>query len=380
MSYSVDNIIPIQTFISSAGLANANFASAMLFAPAAETPEDFTADTYRTYSSLRALSVDFGTGTETYLAASKWLGGIPTMRKLVVWSTAADDANTVATLNKAANVTWWYWSFFTKAVYAEAAQVLAIASWHDNEEKFFMNCQTGTAVTAIRTEATTTDIASQLTTQGTRHVATFTHATDPYAGIALCKWFAAVNYTGTNTTITGEFKTLAGVASESLKDTEYAAMTKDTKKALFYTDVELQGSTDSGRTINSWSHSSYGEFIDDIVNLDAFVNTLKVNLYNALAGVTTKLAQTPVGQSVLIGAARAACQQYIENNYLGPRNYTDPDDGVYKYTAGYQILTKPEDILDLSDADRSARKAALIQIRVFRAGAIHQAPVDVTVY
>lgn len=380
MSYSVDNIIPITTFISSAGLANANFASAVLFSPAAETPEDFTADTYRTYTSLRALSQDFGTGTETYLAASKWLGGIPTMRKLVVWSTAADDANTVATLNKAANSIWWYWSFFTKPVYADVAQVLAIASWHDNQERAFVNCQTGAAVTAIRTEATTTDIASQLTTQGVRHTFTFAHATDPYAGIALCKWFAAVNYTGTNTTITGEFKTLAGVASESLKDTEYAAMVKDTKKAVFYTDVELQGSTDTGRTINTFTHSAYDEYIDDIVNLDAFVNSLKVNLYNALAGSTTKLAQTPVGQSVLIGAARAMCEQYVKNNYLGERNYTDPDDGVYKYVPGYQILTKPEDILDLSDADRSARKAALIQIRIFRAGAIHQAPVEVTVY
>ena len=78
--------------------------------------------------------------------------------------------------------------------------------------------------------------------------------------------------------------------------------------------------------------------------------------------------------------ARPTLAQYITNNYLGPRNYTDPDDGLEKYTVGYEILTKPEDILDLSDADRDARKSAAIRIRIFRAGAIHQVPVDVDVY
>ena len=189
-----------------------------------------------------------------------------------------------------------------------------------------------------------------------------------------------MNYSAANSTITGEFKKSPGVAAEDLTDTAYDAMRLDTKKCAFYSLVELQGSNDVGRWLNTWSHSSYGEWMDDVVNLDAFVNALKVALYNTAAGQVTKLAQTPVGQAVLIGAARAVCEQYITNNYLGPRNYTDPDDGLEKYTVGYEILTKPEDILDLSDADRDARKSAAIRIRIFRAGAIHQAPVDVDVY
>jgi len=73
-------------------------------------------------------------------------------------------------------------------------------------------------------------------------------------------------------------------------------------------------------------------------------------------------------------------EQYIANGYLGPRNYVDPDDGEEKYTIGFEILTKPEDILDITPEDRNARKAAPIRIRLFRAGAIHIVDVDLDIY
>ena len=70
----------------------------------------------------------------------------------------------------------------------------------------------------------------------------------------------------------------------------------------------------------------------------------------------------------------------MNNGYLGPRNYIDPDDGVLKFTEGYEILTQPTDILNLTDPDRAARKSAPLKIRIFRKGAIHQVPVDINVY
>ena len=380
MAYDVSQIIPINARIVPNGIATANFSEALMFAPQTELPVGFLPDTYRTYTTLTALSVDFPDTTETYKAMARWLGGTPATRKVKVWGAATADATITATLNKARNVLWWYWSFFTADVYADATKVGLIAAWHDTADAYFMNCQTGTSATDIRTPATTTDVASVLTTSGYRHATTVSHATDPYAGIALCKHFAAVNYSAANSTITGEFKKSPGVAAEDLTDTAYDSMKLDTKKCAFYSLVELQGSNDVGRWLNTWSHSSYGEWMDDVVNLDAFVNGLKVALYNAAAGQVTKLAQTPVGQAVLIGAARGICEQYITNNYLGPRNYTDPDDGLEKYTVGYEILTKPEGILDLSDADRDARKSAAIRIRIFRAGAIHSVPVDIDIY
>lgn len=311
MSYPATNIIRINARISPAGLGNANFASAMLFAPQSELPVGFAPDTYRTYFTLPALSEDFADTTETYKAAQRWLGGTPATRELKVYGAATADATRAATLNKARNMIWWYWTMWTAPVLAVKADVLAIAQWCEDNTSMFIDNQTGASATEIRDPADTDDIATQLTTAGFRHVYTAAHATDPYSGSALAKHFAAVNYSADRSTITGEFKKSSGVAAENLTGTAYAAMQSDKKKAVFYTVVDNQGSTDSGRWLNTLTHSTYGEFIDDVVNLDAYINGLTTALYNGTANQVTKLAQTPVGQAVLIGIARSFSQGYI---------------------------------------------------------------------
>jgi len=380
MSYDASNIINIATRISPQGLSFANFSLAMLFAPEDELPGGFTVNTFRVYQSMADLSVDFASTTETYKAAQRYMSMIPTPREIRVWgrkSTTATIETIVETLDIAANETWWYWTFFTEDVYSDEASMLLVADWLDANTRFSFNCS---VAADIRDIADDTDIASQMTTQGTRHISTFSHATDPYAGHSLAAWFSSVNYSIPGSTITGEFKKLPGVDAESLTGTEYAAMRLDTKKAVFYTVVDLQGSTDAGRVINSWSHSSFGEYIDDVVNLDAFVNNLRVSIYNATANQPTKLAQTPPGQSVLLAAARDVGEQYISNGYLGPRIWTNPDNGQDEFTEGYEILTKADDILTISDSDRADRKSAPIRIRIFRAGAIHAVDITVDVF
>jgi hypothetical protein len=292
--------------------------------------------------------------------------------------TAADDADITTTLNKARDAYWWYWTVFTAPVLALAASVKTIAAWCEQNASMLVDNQTGVAAVSIRDQNDETDIASELNLLGYRHVFTAAHATNAQAGTYLAKHFATVNYSAQRSTITGEFKKSPGVEAEDLRGSEIAAM--EAKNATFYSIVELQGSQDVGRWLNTKTHSTYGEFIDDVVNLDAFINTLTVRLYNALANVTTKLEQTPRGQAVLLATARQVGQQYIDNGYLGPRNYIDPDDGIEKYTIGFEILTKPEDILDLVPEDRNKRLSAPIRMRLFRAGAIHKTIVDLDVY
>ncbi len=390
MAESASNIINITTSIAPAGLGFANFASAVMFAPEDELPAGFSVDTFREYTSVSDLAVDFSSTTETYKAAATWLGAIPTPPSIKVWGRANADANWTATLNKARNSTikWWFWSFFTIAEYSVAATVIEIATWHNQNGSYFINCQTGTAADAIRDPGSTTDIASTLTTAGYRYASTFAHktvagaplSTDAYAGIALAPWFATVDYSGTNTATIADFKKLSGVSAEDLTGTAIAAMRQDTKKCQYYTTIDLQGSTDNGRVRNGWSHSSYGEWMDDVINLAAFENTLQVTLYDAVANAEPKLPQTPAGQAVLIKLAKSVCEQYIENGYLGPRDYIDPDDGKSKFTRGYEILTKAEDILDISTPDRDARKSAPLRIRIFRAGAIQVVDINLGVF
>lgn len=379
MSYGVDKIIRITERLSPGGLAFANFGSATLFSPEAEKPAGMAVDERRVYNTLSDVQVDFADTTETYKAAARWLGMIPQPRELTIYarSNVTDSDSVLTTLGKAANAYWWYWTFFTKDVYAAEADIPALAVWADANGRFVPNCSLSAD---IRNPALSTDIASLLTTAGSRRTYTMSHATDDYAGISFAALFAAVNYSQSRSTITGEFKKLPGVPAESLTATEYAAMELPSKKAAFYTKVDLQGAEDSGRVRNSLTHSSFNEYVDDVVNLDAFVNALKVGLFNAIANQPTKLPQTPAGQSLLIGTAKGVCEQYIANGYLGPRNYTDPNDGLEKYTAGYEIMTQPEDILSLSDSERSERQSAPIRVRIFRAGAIHLVDVSVDVY
>lgn len=379
MSYPADRIIQVNARISPAGLGFANFASAMLFA-ASDEVGSLEVDTYKTYFTIQEVAVDFPTTTETYAAAAKWLGGTPKMRELKIWVTDEDDADWAATLNKARDFIWWYWTIVTADVYAVADDVIDIADWAEQNASMLINNQTGASATAIRNQTLDTDIASLLTALGYRHVYTAAHATDATAGTALAKHFAAVNYAGERSTITGEFKKSPGVAAENLRGTEIAAMESQLKRATFYSVVELQGSQDVGRWLNTVTHSTYGEYIDDVVNLDAFINTLTVRLYNALANVTTKLEQTPRGQAVLNATARQVGEQYIANGYLGPRNYIDPDTGEDAYTIGFEVLTVPEDILDITPEDRNARLSAPIRMRLFRAGAIHRSIVDLDIY
>jgi hypothetical protein len=376
--FPIEQIIPITTRISPAGLSTANFASAMLFANKTELPSGFTKDTVRTYYSTSSLAADFAPTTETYKAGAKFLGSTPAVPKLTVWGTADDDADIKTTLTKAFNKHYWYWTLVTKDVLATGGDVLAIASWCEENSVMFPNSQTGEAVVKIRNPDADDDICSKLNELGYRHAFTVAHATDPYAAYALIKHSASVNYSADNSTIDTEFKKSPGVAAEDLSDTEQNAMV--TKRCAFYSVLDLQGSADSGRWLQTWSHSTYGESISDIVDLDAFVNSLRVELYNTIVNQTTKLPQTPVGQEALIGAAKRVGRQYIRNRYLGPRNYTSPDTGLEAYTEGFEVLTKATDILDLSDSDRAARKSAPINMRVFKAGSVRICDVTVDVY
>lgn len=383
MAYPVTNFINITTRISAAGLSTANFGSAMLFVPASDVAEERRSamvDKYKTYYNIQSVAEDFEETTEAYKAASIWLGGAPAVPSLMIWVVNTEDESIAETLNKARNLVWWYWTFFTKPTLEQATQVDAIAQWCDQNNSYFMDSQTGTSATSIRTETKDDDVASSLTAKGYRHCTTTAHASDAYSGMYLAKHFAVINFSSQNATITGEYKKSSGLEAENISDSEYAAMIKDTKKCAFYTVVELQGSSDSGRWINTYSHSTYGEWMDDVVNLDAFVNALSVSIYNTIANQPDKLPQTPVGQSLVINAAKKVCEQYIRNRYLGERSYTDPDDGKEKTSRGYEILTKPEDILTLSDSDRNKRLCAPLNIRVFRAGAIHGVNITVDVY
>lgn len=374
MAYQAENIINIVTYLTSAGLGTSNFGAGMIFADSdSTTVTAFAEGSYRDYASAAEVAVDFDEASDPYLAAVAWFSALPKPLSLRIYRRITENT-AVQSFNDAINKNiWFYWFDFETSLRATVADVLAIEAAADAAGKFFAFT---TNDANVRDVSVSTDVVTRAVAQGNRRMFALSHATAPYAGFELAAVFSRVNFSAADSTITGELKKLPGVTAENLNNTAYTAM--ENKGAVFYTVVENGGEYDDGRLINSKTTSSYGEFIDDVFNLDAFVNYLRVALYNALAKATTKVAQTPAGQTVLINAANQVGEQFISNGYLGARNYVDMDTGETKLSRGYLQLTKATDILSISDADRAARKSAPIRMRLFRAGAIHA--VDVALY
>lgn len=373
MPYPAENIINIVTNIRAAGLGTANFGAGMVFADFDSSSDaTFAEGTYRDYGGASAVAANFNIASDVYLAALAWFSAVPKPKSLRIYLRQENDSP-VESLNDAVNKRiWFYWYEFETTIRANDADVLALIAAGDASGKYYAGT---TNQAAVRDPSLATDIVSKAKLQGSRRAFLLSHATAPYAGFELGAVFSRVNFNAANSTITGEFKKLPGITAEDLTQTAYSAMKE--KGAPFYTIVETGGQVDSGRVINSKSTSSFGEYIDDVFNLDGFVNALTVNLYNALANIPTKLKQTPDGQQVLIDAAAQVGQRFIDNGYLGAREYTSDETGEEVLSDGYEILSKADDILDLTDAEHSERLAAPIIMRLFRAGAIHA--VDVTV-
>lgn len=381
MSLDIGKLINIVTNISAAGLGAANFGSAMFFCLESEMPDGESVDTYKTYDRS-SFAEAFNSTDEAYKAVmNHWFTTAPSgPSEIKVWFVGSADEDWTTTLNKARNATWWFISMFDKSVYADVATAVPeIAIWCLANESYFPNCQTDTECTKIRDENDDTDIASVLEATGNRFAHTIAHATDPYAGIALMKWLARVNYSGTDTCITVNLKTTQGVVSEDLTASEYAAM--DAKNVTYYTTVDSKGEQDAGNWIGNPTHSSFGEYSDDIFNVAAISNAVQVYAYNFLRGQTSKAPQTTKGQAGLLRAIEQAGAQFYNNGYLGERQYIDPDDAETKYTAtGFVMLSKPEDILDLLSTDRAARKSAQVRYRLYPSGAIQAVDVEQTIY
>jgi hypothetical protein len=387
--YNVNNIIQLNLILAPSGLGFADFSSAFIFARATDGSIDeyFVANTYRDYASLSEVAVDFATDSEVYLMASRWFANLPTPFSVSVymWDDSADSASDVA--SQANNEAWRYWYFFDYATYANEIDgednAIALAAFGDagNHGVVF----TISDAAAIN-PALSTDLASVLKALGNRHV--FVGYKDPasvaldssqsYSMIQLAAAFHKFRPEGLRTAITGEYQVLPGVVGDNLTTTAYNAL--KAKNAIFFTQIELQGSIDNSRVINSKSMSSYGEFMDDVVNLDVLQNRLQVNGYNYIAGTGSKRPLTPQGYAGLLDALDKTCKAFYDNGVLGPRNYVDPLTGETKLAKfGYVIFGNPEDVYTLSDAQIAARQFPETTILAILARAGHTASITVNV-
>ena len=188
-----------------------------------------------------------------------------------------------------------------------------------------------------------------------------------YAGRAF-----TTNFNGSNTCITMDLKDLAGVSP----DTTLTSAQLTSCKNL---GVDCYPSICGIGKVRSNKSSQY---FDQVYNSIWFSNAIQVAYFNALAKVTTKVAQTETGITFIKESTNVICKQAVTNGYLAPGTWNgsdtfgDPEDfkrNILDF--GYYQYTQP--IAQQSQTERETRIAPLLQIAGKEAGAIHGGTVTI---
>lgn len=178
----------------------------------------------------------------------------------------------------------------------------------------------------------------------------------------------AVNYNGSNSTITMNLKDLAGIQADTNISETILAQCENV-------GCDCYPSIEGLAKVVSFAQG--GLYFDQVVNQIWLVNTIQRDVFNVLATTGTKIAQTNPALEIITKAIRTVCNQAVVNGMAAPGvwkgetfgNYEDFHRNIVEF--GYYIYHQP--VEEQSQTDRTARKAPAYSIAVKEAGAVHSA-------
>lgn len=185
----------------------------------------------------------------------------------------------------------------------------------------------------------------------------------------------AVNYSGSNTTLTMNLKDLVGIQADT-----------NISETILNQCVNL--GVDCFPSIEGLakvvSNRQGGMYFDQVANQIWFLNAIQRSVFNVLAQTSTKIPQTEAGLEKLTKAIRNVCNQGVTNGFIAPGTWNSPDtfgnyEDFYRNIDefGYYIYHQP--IAEQSQSEREQRQAPLYQIAAKEAGAIHSANIIITI-
>lgn len=193
-----------------------------------------------------------------------------------------------------------------------------------------------------------------------------------YATIA-----SSTNYTGVDTCLTMNLKTLTGILPDLNLTQTYFAKAKTN-------GVDVYGSLEGLGCVFSNDNNGY---TDDITGQLWLKKDLEVVGFNYLRQTMTKIPQTEAGMVGLKNAYQTSLEAGVRNGFVGvgvgwstetPIPFGNPEDFARNIEEkGYYIYSLP--ISQQAQADREERKAPLVQIAIKSAGAIHSSNVTVII-
>jgi hypothetical protein len=191
-----------------------------------------------------------------------------------------------------------------------------------------------------------------------------------YPEISILAYMLSVNYQLQDSTVTAKFKQLPGCSTVQLTATQWEVL-----QGKGYNTYTAVGNSSMTYREGTTENTSY--FLDDIINLDNFIEDLSVGIYNVFL-MNKKVPYTFKGQMMLVDAAINVGNQYIYNGTFADRLIQDSSvkSGV-STVPGVQVLPAP--IQNMSAAQRSTRIGPPINIIGQLAGAIHSVAIAVEV-
>ncbi len=261
------------------------------------------------------------------------------------------------------------YGFAIDAAYRDTASQDEMAAW----------AQANGRVTALVTNSplawdpsSTTDLGPEVKTLGLYRAWAIYHDNAAYyPDMALLALMLSVNYAQFNSTITAKFKDLVGIPLVNVTETQWFTL-----EGKGYNTFTLTGNT--ARVFREGTTGNAAWFIDDVVNLDNFVEELQVNVYNVFLR-NGKVPYTTVGQALLQDAISQTCERYEFNGTIAPRDVLDTTEASGFRTVPAYVIT-PTPIAQMSASDRAQRIGPPFVVDLYLAGAIHSIAINVNAY
>lgn len=365
----LSNVISVTIMGTPSGLGLPNINTAALFST--ETPVAGWGDNpaYKLYTSASAVVADFGSGSKAAQIATAFFSQVPnplsTNGYLAVILRQAAETTAAAITRTKDSV--YYFGILLDEVMTSGLDTLATAVQALDKMLFVGSATVGDIAGIFTTLKTASDSHTRAIFYSDADKVL--NVVGAYAGRAL-----STNFSGSGTTQTLHLKTLAGVTPDlSVDQSRLTAL--QTAGADAYVNVA---------GLPSIFSSGANGFFDEVYNELWFKFALQTEGFNYLRGSNTKVPQTESGIEGLKNTYRKICAQAVSNGYAGPGTWTSPDtfgdpEALTRCVKdiGYYVYALP--LSQQSNADRTARKAPLIQIAIKTQGAVHSSNVIVEV-
>jgi hypothetical protein len=220
--------------------------------------------------------------------------------------------------------------------------------------------------------SSTTDLGPVVQTLGLYRVSPIYHDNpNYYPDMSLIAGMLAVDYRAANSTRTAKFMDLPGIPTVGLTVSQWLTL-----ESKGYNTFTLTGNT--SRVTREGTTGNAAWYIDDVINLDNFVEDLQVATYNVFLR-NKKVPYSIVGQTMFRDSSTQICERYIFNGTFSERPVQDTSatNGV-RIDPAYDIIDTPLELMTV--ADRAGRIGPPQTINVNLAGAIHSIAIHVNAF